>query len=175
MYTGARGKAVNILRCLFVIATFSSSVCFNTYAEPTNSDKITICHRTHSETNPYNKITVSSSAWGAQNAHSGHQTPDGKGDIILIGDVPCPSDIIDSGPDSDMDSDLYTEDLRPTGDPVTSKTTTAKDEAVPDEVITALTKLVLIEKNVKDMDVIANFTSLKRIIDRLDARNSSFE
>lgn len=177
---------MNILRSIVFIMTLSFFGSLNAYANPVGGDKITICHRTHSETNPYNKITVSSSAWGAQNAHSGHIAPDGSGDLILAGDVPCPSDMFDPGPDPEPEPDSEPpEEPNPSDDPgpdvqndpepIRPGTVNVKDEPVAEEVITALSELVFIERDVKDMNVSANFTSLKQIIDRLDARNSSFD
>ena len=55
------------------------------------SEKVTICHATSSVTNPYTKITVSENAIGGHFDNPGTPKAGHEKDILLEGDVACPT------------------------------------------------------------------------------------
>lgn len=145
---------MNAVRSVLVIVALSVMCSLSAYAGP--KDKVTICHKTGSETKPYVKIEPSQASYENNPNEKGHFAHEG--DLFFDGDVPCPGSVID--PD----------------DPDDGPETVLEDgEAVSEEVVQVVSDLTVNDRDVKDMSANANFTSLQRIIDRLDARHSSFE
>lgn len=56
------------------------------------ADKVTICHATSSETNPWVRTVVSANATAGHFENNGTTKAGHEGDVLLQGDVDCPSD-----------------------------------------------------------------------------------
>lgn len=55
--------------------------------------KVTICHHTSSETNPWVRVVVSPNATSGHFENNGTPKAGHEGDVLLQGDVPCPTGV----------------------------------------------------------------------------------